>query len=540
MVSTENPDYDKLVQTIDSMLELVAAADGRFMLYGEQCKKMVHEFRAMRDSMSVGQPDAKSTPILRELFRMACGAMIVLESCSSINQTLWLQAALIQDDKTVFDNIRAGLKWGFTIFTRVGSNSSTREPFSNVELGTDDLTLFNNDQRHLKEELHRVITEAPELDRLIATFLLARLIHTNEGAESMYFAEHVDSWPPWDPTNSDNNNLSNPALATTVQAIRWFGVKLARKLFPPETLVAFLQKEISIMAKLKHPNVVRFISSSRNTRAIVMECMEMNLDDYLKERVCINNVPGGFMRCIDEGISNAPFGNARDGPQMLIAVDIMYQISSGMEYLHSQPHYVAHLDLKPPNILVNQCKGLISDLVNIEEEFKGFVHVKIADMGLSKLGSTDDLLIRNSNPRLGTTLWQAPETYTKGRFVCMQKADLYAFGIICWEILHGREPRLDPNMRISEHRQEVKRGRRLEINPDLCPPYLERIIQNCWHRNPNRRPSFSTCSLALQSYKAMLLGCGKESLLDITVAPETLEEKVKRLWNILIRRVMKR
>ena len=32
-------------------------------------------------------------------------------------------------------------------------------------------------------------------------------------------------------------------------------------------------------------------------------------------------------------------------------------------------------------------------------------------------------------------------------------------------------------------------GRRLEI-PQLCPPLVARIMKACWHKEPDRRPSF--------------------------------------------------
>jgi serine/threonine protein kinase len=57
-----------------------------------------------------------------------------------------------------------------------------------------------------------------------------------------------------------------------------------------------------------------------------------------------------------------------------IAIDILIQIANGLYYLHN--HDVAHQDLKPTSILINQY-----NLPYLQK----YLHVKLADFGLLKV-----------------------------------------------------------------------------------------------------------------------------------------------------------
>jgi serine/threonine protein kinase len=85
-------------------------------------------------------------------------------------------------------------------------------------------------------------------------------------------------------------------------------------------------------------------------------------------------------------------------------------------YLHRQKPPIMHRDMKSLNILV-------------DENF----HVKLADFGLSFDKNN------NLNTRMGTLNWVAPEIL-EGSTVYDEKADIYSFGLVLWEILTGKTP----------------------------------------------------------------------------------------------------
>jgi serine/threonine protein kinase len=87
-------------------------------------------------------------------------------------------------------------------------------------------------------------------------------------------------------------------------------------------------------------------------------------------------------------------------------------------YLHTRHVPIVHRDLKSENILLT-------------ENFT----VKICDFGMArlKLHSTH---IETQHANAGTPAWMAPEVLRGEHFD--EKADVYSFSIILWEILHRK------------------------------------------------------------------------------------------------------
>lgn len=84
-------------------------------------------------------------------------------------------------------------------------------------------------------------------------------------------------------------------------------------------------------------------------------------------------------------------------------------------------------------------------------------------------------------------MWMAPEIIMGRKYT--EKADVYAFGIILWEILTRLEPYED-----KEPMQIVVEVVNDNLRPTLPPPFcdspLVSLMKDCWGENPEQRPSF--------------------------------------------------
>jgi len=162
----------------------------------------------------------------------------------------------------------------------------------------------------------------------------------------------------------------------------------------PEELKC-LTREIDIMRKINHPNVLRLYEVYEDEKYVIM-VMEL--------------VDGGelFYKIVDRGSYNESD-----------AAHIVKQLLEGVQYLHSQG--VAHRDLKPENLL---CSGDGDNMV-----------IKIADFGLSKVFNAGDQL----KTSCGTPDYAAPEVLKmEGEYG--NEVDLWAVGVITYVLLCGYPP----------------------------------------------------------------------------------------------------
>lgn len=164
---------------------------------------------------------------------------------------------------------------------------------------------------------------------------------------------------------------------------------------------------------------------------------------------------------------------------------LLSELFSGLAYMHQNS--VVHRDIKPDNLV------LLRPLERIDDVAGGIL--KIIDYGHSRtLPSKNARLnpgVLTANDR-GTELYRAPETVAtkKGRSAeYSTKVDIYAAGVICWEMwtreLPFAEEQKSSRLRVE---QLVAEGHRPVI-PDDCPRGYASLIQWCWEHVPSARAS---------------------------------------------------
>ena len=170
----------------------------------------------------------------------------------------------------------------------------------------------------------------------------------------------------------------------------------------PEFHERFL-REARAMAKLSHPDIVT-----------IHEFGEADGFYY-------------FIMEFVEGESLA--ARLQQGPvEVSEASRIIGSVSEALEFAHERG--IIHRDIKPGNILLGPDGG-----------------VKVADFGLAKLvrdDSTDAFSLTMENQTIGTPFYMAPEQRACSAKVD-HRADVYALGVVLYEMLTGKPPELDYN-----------------------------------------------------------------------------------------------
>ena len=182
--------------------------------------------------------------------------------------------------------------------------------------------------------------------------------------------------------------------ATQIHAKEKVAIKILDKsrLLEDENDVQKFKKEISILKKLHHKNIIQLyeVMESKKSIYIVMElCENGELFDYIVEKKKLNEKE---------------------------ACRLFQEIINGVEYLHNQN--IIHRDLKPENLLLD------SNL-----------NIKISDFGLSTFYDKNSFL----QTACGTPSYAAPEMLN-GYEYNGTASDIWSCGIILYAMLCGCLP----------------------------------------------------------------------------------------------------
>ena len=221
--------------------------------------------------------------------------------------------------------------------------------------------------------------------------------------------------------------------------------RVAVKLLLPQLAVddalrVRFRNEAIAAAKLTHPGIVATYDTGDDdgTAYIVMELVEGTT----------------LRRVIDE----------RERLPVRDAVDISSQVADALEHAHRQG--LVHRDIKPANVLV-QPDG----------------RVKVTDFGIAKAAGGDDLT--RTGTVVGTARYLAPEQ-VNGHPVD-GRADVYALGLILYEMLAGRAPFSgDSDMATAVARLTNAPEPIRSVRPEVPRP-LEDVVARSLARDPDYR-----------------------------------------------------
>ena len=195
-----------------------------------------------------------------------------------------------------------------------------------------------------------------------------------------------------------------------------------------------LRREISLMAKVRHPNLLLFMAavldSPSNTPIIITELMDTNLRQAYHNRQLTNNG---------------------------VRLSILRDVSSALNYLHLQPNPIIHRDVSSANVLL---------LALPNNKWRG----KLSDFGSA------NLVQHASTPGPGAAMYTAPEVFRGEQQ--STKMDTFSFGKLLCEVFTNRLP--DPGAFPSMLQSMAKAW-----------PLMHQLISSCVQQHPIKRPAMS-------------------------------------------------
>ena len=264
-------------------------------------------------------------------------------------------------------------------------------------------------------------------------------------------------------------------------------LKLIGRGIAPEALVRRFEQERSVLARLSHPHIARLIDGGVSEDGQPYFAMELA-----------------------EGEPLTRFVRERD-PPLRERLELFVAVCDAVAHAHR--HLVVHRDLKPSNILV------------LEDE-AGRATVKLLDFGIAKLLDAEDTSDLTRTGNLMTPEYAAPEQIRPDDAGLTTAADVYALGVVLYEVLTDQRPyeigRDDPPSAVERTicdtavvapSSVVPASQRRRLRGDL-----DTIVETAMRKEPSAR--YASASALADDVRRQLEG------LPITARPATVGYRV--------------
>jgi hypothetical protein len=266
---------------------------------------------------------------------------------------------------------------------------------------------------------------------------------------------------------------------------RVLGRKIVIKVLPPELTAGVnrerFRREIQVAAQLQHPHIVTLLAAGED---------------------------GDILYYTMPYIEGESLRHALEKGRLSVkeVVRTLHDVVDALSYAHARG--VIHRDIKPANILRQGMHALVTDF--------GVAKALNASMPVSG--------ITTAGMAIGTPSYMAPEQLA-GDPAADHRIDIYAVGLLAYELLTGESPFTGPSPQATMAAQLTRVPEPLyQCCPDGPPP-LSAIIMQCLEKEPNKRPPSAEALMSALDSITTSSGEIKTSSGDVVAAPPT---KTKR------------
>jgi serine/threonine-protein kinase len=229
------------------------------------------------------------------------------------------------------------------------------------------------------------------------------------------------------------------------------GRSVVVKVLPPEMAsgvsIERFKREITLAARLQHPHIVPLLSAGET-----------------------GGLPYFTMPFVEGESLRARLARGEEVP-LKAAVHLLREVASALAYAHRKG--VIHRDIKPENVLITEQHAMVTDF-GVAKAISAATHAD-AD-GLTAVGVA-----------LGTPAYMAPEQVA-GDPGTDHRADIYAFGVIAYELLAGRAPFAGRTAQALMAAHVLETPEAISSRRVGVPAELSALVMRCLEKSPDNRP----------------------------------------------------
>lgn len=236
-------------------------------------------------------------------------------------------------------------------------------------------------------------------------------------------------------------------------------------------------REVSLLGKLNHPNIVTVFDSGMTSQGNLYLAMDLLSGQSLQE-------------ILDE----------KGALPLERAAPLILQICDALNHAHKRD--ITHRDLKPGNVM-------------IETTHRGEEVVKIVDFGLAKMGEGSERLTR-AGELWGSSFYMSPEQCNGAESDA--RSDIYSCGILIYQMITGKVPFRGSGFMetVSKQMNEPPPPLKLTKADLVVPDMLERVIFKCLEKTPEKR--FQNVAELKSALQSSLPDASKQDK-DVTTRP---------------------
>jgi serine/threonine protein kinase/Flp pilus assembly protein TadD len=229
------------------------------------------------------------------------------------------------------------------------------------------------------------------------------------------------------------------------------GRSVVVKVLPPDMAsgvsIERFKREISLAARLQHPHIVPLLSAGET-----------------------GGLPYLTMPLVEGESLRARLARGQEIP-VKEAVHLLREVASALAYAHRKG--VIHRDIKPENVLITEQHAMVTDF-GVAKAISAATQAD-AD-GLTAVGVA-----------LGTPAYMAPEQVA-GDPGADHRADIYAFGVIAYELLAGRAPFAGRTAQALMAAHVIETPEAIGNHRVGIPAELRALVMRCLEKSPDNRP----------------------------------------------------